>query len=90
MASEVAGSKAASAADAVLLVYVHFSGCFIEDQAAVGTFLLAAVCNRGTYVLLDTWFSAAVLRRFFPAREPQPMPMFLIVPPKPVVSCPLK
>ena len=26
----------------------------------------------------------------FPAREPQPMPMFLIVPPKPVVSCPLK
>ena len=26
----------------------------------------------------------------FPAREPQPMPMFLMVPPKPVISCPLK
>ena len=25
-----------------------------------------------------------------PAREPQPMPMFLIAPPKPVISCPLK
>ena len=27
---------------------------------------------------------------FLPAREPQPMPMFLIAPPKPVASWPLK
>ena len=27
---------------------------------------------------------------FLPAREPHPIPMFLIAPPNPVVSCPLK
>ena len=60
---KVAGSKAASAADAVLLVYVHFSGCFIEDQAAVGTFLLAASAT-AALTFLDIWFSAAVLLGF--------------------------
>ena len=27
---------------------------------------------------------------FFPARDPQPIPIFLIAPPNPVISCPLK
>ena len=39
---------------------MHFSGSFIKDQTAVGTFLLAFAAAFAD-ILLNVWFAAAVL-----------------------------
>ena len=40
--------------------------------------------------LLSTSGLPAQCMSIFPAREPQPMPIFLMAPPKPVLSCPFE
>ena len=44
----------------MLSIHVHFSGGFIENETAVGTFLLTAAAAPAE-LFLDVWFSTAVL-----------------------------
>ena len=43
-----------------------------------------------THSFCSTWGFPALCCSILPARLPQPMPMFLMAPPKPADSCPLK
>ena len=44
----------------MLSIHVHFSGVFIENETAVGTFPLTAAAAPAE-LFLDVWFSTAVL-----------------------------
>ena len=85
---EITGAQTSSAAHAVFSVYPHLTGFSVKGEAFIGAFLEA--CHTAPAFFLVVSGLPLLCCSVFPAREPQPMPIFLIAPPNPVISWPLK
>lgn len=82
-----ANPDAAAAADAAALVD---RGLMILPEADRPVGALLAQKRQPTHLSVLMYGLPQLCCSIFPAREPHPIPMFLIAPPKPVCSCPLK
>jgi hypothetical protein len=81
---EITCAQAATATNATFLAHPHLLGFGIKDQSIVRTLLQAheTVTTLGLVNLGLALQCCSIL----PARDPQPVPIFLITPPKPVIS----
>ena len=85
---EIARPDTASATHAVFLYDRHLLRGLVELQAVIRTFAHASPAAAALVRIYDRLPVAMLF--LFPARDPQPMPIFFIVPPNPVISWPLK
>lgn len=69
-------------------INVHLLGLFTKTRPLLAHSLIQRR-HPLTHIFVNRWLTIC-MRSFLPAREPHPIPMFLIAPPNPVVSCPLK